>query len=192
MLNVNTELLLILAGVTIAVLMQAGVLLGMFLVMRKAVQTANEAADEYRGKLAPLVENAGRLITTGNNLVTSAQAVIDHLRPHLESAATELENMTRDIRAQVNQLQNSVDEVAQKARHQVDRVDSMATSVLNGVDRFGTFLNDAVNVPIRQVNGVVAAARAIVDTLRSPAPARPRPRPVPHPSHVDDDKDLFV
>ena len=100
--------------------------------------------------------------------------------------------MTHEIRAQVNQLQDSVDEVALKARHQVDRVDSMTTSLLNGVDRFGMFLNEAVHVPIRQVNGVVAAAKAIMDTLRSPAPARPRPRPAPQPMHVEDDKDLFV
>jgi len=192
MLNVNTELLLILAGVTIAVLLQAGVLLGIFLTMRKAVQTAKEEADEYRAKLTPIIETGSQLMTTGKALVASAQKLIDNLRPQLESAATELATLTRDVHAQVNQLQDSVDEVAQKARHQVDRVDSMTTSVLNGLDRFGTFLNDAVHVPIRQVNGVVAAAKAIMDALRSPVSARPRPRPAPQPMHVDDDKDLFV
>lgn len=190
--NVNTEMLLILAAVTIAVLLQTGVLLGIFLTMRKAVQSAKEEADEMRGKLTPIIESGSQLINTGNSLVASAQALIEALKTPLQTAATELETMTREIRAQVNQLQDSVDEVALKARHQVDRVDSMTTSALNGLDRFGTFLNEAVHMPIRQVNGVVAAAKAIMDTLRSPSVARPRPRPAPQPMHVDDDKDLFV
>jgi ABC-type transporter Mla subunit MlaD len=192
MLNVNTELLLILAGVTIAVLLQAGVLLGIFLTMRKAVQTAKEEADEYRAKLTPIIESGSQLITTGKDLVASTQTLIDNIRPQLVSAAAELSTLTREIRAQVNQIQDSVDEVALKARHHVDRVDNMTTSLLNGVDRFGAFLNEAVHVPIRQVNGVVAAAKAVMDTLRSPTPSRPRPRPVPQPMHVEDDKDLFV
>jgi hypothetical protein len=69
----------------------------------------------------------------------------------------------------------------------------MTTSFLNGVDRFGTFLNDAVHVPVRHANGVVAAVKAVVDTLRSPAaPRRPRPESTPRHMHVEDDKDLFV
>src|SRR3954471_16016580 len=190
MLNVNTELLLILAAVAIAVLLQAGVLLGIFLTMRKAVQTAKEEADLYRGKLTPIIESSSQLISTGKDLVASTQTLINGLKPQLVGAATELSNLTREIHAQLNELQDSVDEVAQKARHQVNRVDSMTTSALNGLDRFGTFLNEAVHVPIRQVNGVVAAAKAIVDSLR--APARPRPRAVSQSLQVEEDKDLFV
>ncbi len=99
--------------------------------------------------------------------------------------------MAHDFRAQANRLQESVDEVADRARQQVNRVDSMTTSMLNGVDRFGRFLNEAVQTPVRQVNGVVAAAKAVVESLRAPAPPRRRPRPTPSPM-VADDKDLFV
>jgi methyl-accepting chemotaxis protein len=197
--NVNTQLVLILAGVTIAVLLQAGVLLGIFLAMRKAVktaqdalQTAKEQSDQYRAKLMPIIETGSQLIATGKDLVASTETLINNLKPQLETAATELADMTRDIRTQVNQLQDSVNEVAQKARLQVDRVDGMTTSTLNGLERVGTFLNQAVNLPIRQVNGVVAAAKAVIETLRAPAPPRARPRPAPRPTRVDQDKDLFV
>ena len=192
MLNLNSELLWILVGVTVAVLLQAGMLLGMFLTMRKAVQMAKEQSEEYRAKLTPIIENSSHLIATTKDLVTAAQTLINKIQPQVESAVTEVANMTHDIRAQVNQLQVSVDEVAHKARRQADRVDSMTTSFLNGLDRFGTFVNEAVHVPIRQVNGVVAAAKAVVEALRSPAPQRPRPRPAPQGVRVDEDKDLFV
>lgn len=198
MLSINTELFWILVGMTVAALMQAFVLLGIFLTMRKAMQTVKEQADEYRGKLAPLIETGSHLIISGKDLVASTQTLINDLRPEIRAAATELADMTRDIREHVDRLQSSVDDVVQKAHHQADRVNGMATSFLNGVDHFGTFLNEAVRGPIRQVYGFVAAARAVVETLRSPSPGRPqaaaRPRPRPSPQAVpgDDDRDLFV
>jgi len=188
----NETLLMIFIGITaIAVLLQAGVLLGIYLVVRKAVQTGKDEADEYRAKLTPIIDGSGKLISTANDLVASAQSLVKAVRPHLEFAATELANMATEIHAEANQLQASVDEVALKARRQVDRVDGMATSVLNGLDRFGGFLNEAVHLPIRQVNGIVAAARAVVETLRATSGPR-TPRRAPRPIDVSEDKDLFV
>jgi hypothetical protein len=191
--NANNEtLLMIFIGITaIAVLLQAGVLLGIFLTVRKAVQIGKEQSEEYRSKLTPILDGSSKLIETANDLVASSQSLVKSIRPHLEFAATELANMASDIHVQASQLQASVDEVAQRARQQVDRVDGMATSVLNGLDRFGGFLNEAVHLPIRQLNGVVAAAKAVVETLRGAAPPRP-PRRAPRPVDMAEDKDLFV
>jgi methyl-accepting chemotaxis protein len=174
----------------VGVLLQGSVLFGIFLVVRKAVATGKAEADEYRAKLTPLIETGSQLITTGKDLVASTETLINELRPEIKTAAAELSDMVRDIHTQVNRLQVSVDEVTQKARRQADRVDHMTTSVLNGLDRFGGFVNEAVNLPVRQVSGIVAAARAVVDTLRAPAPQRPRR--VPQPVTIGDDKDLFV
>ena len=192
MLTVNTELFWILVAVTVAVLMQAFVLLGIFLTMRKAVQTAKEQSEEYRAKLTPILDDGGKLLTTAKDLVASTQELLQSLKPRVETAVGELAGMTQDLHDQVNRLQISVDEVAQKARYQADRVDSMTTSFLNGLDRFGTFLNEAVHAPIRQVNGFVAAAKAVVDTLRAPAPPRTRVRPMARTTRMDEDRDLFV
>ena len=190
--TVNTELFWILVAVTVAVLMQACVLLGIFLTMRKAVQIAKEQSDEYRAKLTPILTEGGKLLSNAKEVVASTQSLLQSLKPRVETAAGELAGITQDLHDQVNRLQVSVDEVALKARHQADRVDTMTTSFLNGVDRFGTFVNEAVHVPIRQVNGFVAAAKAVVDTLRAPAPPRTRTRPAARAMRVDDDRDLFV
>ena len=189
----NTEtLLIIFIGITaVAVFLQAGVLLGIFLTVRKAVQIGKEQSDEYRAKLTPIIDGSSQLISTANDLVASTQSMVKSIRPHLEFAATELANMASEIHAEANQLQASIDEVAQKARHQLDRVDGMATSTLNGIERFGVFLNEAVHLPIRQLNGVVAAAKAVVETLRGTAGPRTSRR-APRPMDVSEDKDLFV
>lgn len=191
MANVNTELLLILIGVTVAVLLQAGVLFALYVTVSKAVKSANEQADEYRSKLTPLIDTGSQLITTANDLVASAQKLIKTVQPQVESTVTELANMARDIHAEANRIQQSVDEVAARARAHADRVDGMVVSCLDGLDHFGQFLNETVRTPFRQVNGIVAAARAVIDSLRSPAP-RSRQRPTPPSMYVGDDKDLFV
>lgn len=195
MANTETLLIIFIAITGFAVLLQACVLLGLWLTVRKAVNSANEQASEYRSKLMAIIEGSSHLLTSGTqligsvkDLVSAAQTLVKDIQAPAKAAISEMESMTRDIHAQALQLQASVDQVAQKARHQADRVDYMTTSFLNGLDRFGIFLNDAVHAPIRQFNGVIAAARAVVDTLRSPAPSRPRPRP----ANVPEDKDLFV
>ncbi len=197
--NSNVEMLLmIFVGITaVAVLLQACVLLGMFLIMRKAIVAGKEEAAEFRAKLIPvldgskeLMESGQDVIRTAKELMKTASSLITDLEPHLESAATELADMARDVHQQANQLQAAVDQVALKARRQVDRVDQMATSTLNGLERFGSFVNEAVNLPVRQLSGVIAAAKAVVGTLRTSAP--PRPRRAAHPASVADEKDLFV
>ena len=190
----NTEtLLIVFIGITAAaVLLQAGMLLGIFVTVRKAVKAANEQADEYRSKLTPLLDTGSQLINTAHDLVASTQKLIKNVQPQIETVVTELAGMARDIHIEAARLQASVDDVAARARYQADRVDGMTTSLLNGVDRFGHFLNDAVHMPLRQINGVVAAVKAVVDVLRAPVPSRGRSRPTPEPMHVADDKDLFV
>jgi uncharacterized protein YoxC len=192
MANTETLLIVFIGLTTLAILIQAGVLVGILVTLRKAVQTGKDEADEYRAKLTPLIESGSQLIHTANDLVSSTQTLVKNLQPQVETVVTELAGMAKDIHAEANRLQTSVDEVAAQARRQVDRVDGMATSFLNGVDHFGHFLNEAVRAPIRQVNGILAAAKAVVGTLRSPGPSRPLRRPAPQGMHVEDDKDLFV
>jgi hypothetical protein len=46
-------------------------------------------------------------------------------------------------------------------------VDAMLSSVLDAVDRAGSFLTNAVSKPARQLAGVLASVKAVVESLRS-------------------------
>jgi hypothetical protein len=59
---------------------------------------------------------------------------------------------------------------------------------LNRLERLGSLVNDAVNVPVRQLSGMIAAAKAVVGTLRAPTRRRHSRQAAP----VADDKDLVV
>ena len=190
MANVNTELLLILGGVTVAVLLQAGVLLGIFLTVRKAVQQGREEANEFRDQLTPVLETAKQFMTAANGIIVAARKLIDAVDPKVQSAAAQLEQITHDLHDQTTRLNSTVDEIAGRVRRQADRVDGMTTSFLNGVDRVGSVVNEVINVPLRQINGLVAAAKAMVEALRAPVAPRPR-RPAPT-TTATGDRDLFV
>jgi hypothetical protein len=188
-------LIIFIAITGLAVLLQAGVLLAMFLTLRKAIASARERAEGFEGKIFPVVQTAHQFLSTGQELVESIRSLVTKLDPPLQSA--ELDAMSKDLHAQATRLQNSVDDMAQKAHRQAERVDGMTTSFLNGLDRVGSFINQAVDAPIRQASGVIAAIKAVVETLRAPGTPRRRRAPqreaaTPQRVHQTGDQDLFV
>ena len=188
--STETILIVFVALTGLSVLLQAGVLFGIYLAVRKAVQDGKEQADDFRSKLTPVLEASKEFMGTANELFSASKSLMDAVAPRLKSAAAELDDMVQDVHAQAQRLQASVDEIALKASAQVNRVDGMATTALNGVEKLVSALNDAVHVPIRHVNGVIAAAKAVIETLRAPSP--PRSRRAAPPTNRVEDKDLFV
>ncbi len=178
--NTDTILIAMVAVTGASVLLQSIVLLAIFLALRKGMKEAKNQADEVRSAVVPVLHSSKDLIETTRELIAK-------LEPKLDRAANDLADMVRTTREQSDKIQASVEEINQRVRRQAARVDGMATSVLDGLDRAGHLVNDAVNIPMRRVSGVIAAARAVVDTLRTPAPAR---RSVQ--TAASDDKDLFV
>jgi hypothetical protein len=51
----------------------------------------------------------------------------------------------------------------------------MVTTVLDKADQAGAVVNDTVAKPLRQLNGILAGVKAVVETLRAPEPPRAKP-----------------
>ena len=187
--NTDTILITMVGIAGAAVLLQALVLLGMFIAMIKAIKAAKKEIDEFKTSVMPIIDTSKVLIHTSKELVQTSRDLIARLEPKLDAAASDLQEMVQKAREEAARLQESAEEINQRVRHQAARVDDMTTSVLNGVDRAGHFMNEVVSVPVRQVSGVIAAVKAVVDTLRAPLP--PRPHEVRETRTVDE-KDLFV
>jgi len=163
--NIELILTILVAVVAVAGLVQLIILLVLFLAMKKAVALAGEYASDMRDKVVPLIEHSKALIQSSRQLIVK-------LEPRLEAAATDLAELAHTANAEARKVQESTDEIAERVRRQAARVDGMTTEALNGLDRMGQVLNQVVTVPVRQVSGVMAAARAIIETLRAPAPPR--------------------
>jgi hypothetical protein len=78
------------------------------------------------------------------------------------------------VRTQVEGAQASTTEAIEKFRVQTNRVDTMVTKTLDSADRFGAFLQTSLVVPVKQLAGILAAAKAVMNSLGNRPPAAKR------------------
>ena len=76
-------------------------------------------------------------------------------------------------------------EILDKVNKQTDRIDQMLSGTLDSVDKASTFVTQTVGKPVRQLSGIVAGVKAMVESLRSSDGAVRR-------HATDDDKNMFV
>jgi hypothetical protein len=168
--NSQTVQLIIVAAVALTMLLQAIVLLAIFTTLRKSAQAMREDIEELRSSVMPILGKVSDLIgSTG---------------PKVEAAAQDLAAMSHNLRRQTADVQATANEVMERLRRQSARMDTMLTGILDAVDRATGFMSDAVTKPMRQLAGLLASAKAIVESLRSEAP--------PPVEQTRGDKDMFV
>lgn len=168
--NFETLLLVFVAVTGLAVLLQAVILLALFLTLRKTAKALNDQMDDLRTKVLPAV--------------TEAKDLLSRVGPKVDSIVADVAKLTGDLRAQSADLQLSATDILERVRRQTSRVDAMLSSALDTVDRAGGLVSDAVNAPLRQVSAIAAALKAGLGALRS----KPEPRQL----HSPTDKDMFV
>jgi hypothetical protein len=173
--NNDTLLLVFVACTGAAVLMQALVLLAMYVAFRKAMKMAQEQIDEFRTTVLPVVKDTKELLTS--------------VGPKIDSLAGDFAAMTHSLRTQGALMKVSATDIVEKVNRQATRVDMMLTNMLDMADRASAIVVDVINVPLRQLSAVTAFAKAALGTFLSGPPG---PQNEPRPTHSAADKDLFV
>ncbi len=178
-LNLETTNLILAAVVVFSMLVQAIVLLALFLVFRKLVNKLQEELEETRTKMTGLIE-------TVQPVFERAGEFFVHTGPKIESTMTDLAAVAEKLRAETNDVQAAATELIDRLRRQGARMDSMMTKTLDTVDRAANFMTETISKPMRQLSAVLASAKAVVETLRTGAPeSRPKPE------HLQDNPDYF-
>jgi uncharacterized protein YoxC len=164
----NQTILLAFVAVTgLAVLLQAIILLAIFITLRKAARSAREESEKLRSAIMPIVCET-------RDILAGTQGFLSRVTPRIEAAATDLAEIMHGVRAQSVELQSSAQELLERVRVQSERLDKMFSGLLDTVDHAGEFVVETIGGPVRQVSRVLRAAKAIVESLRTP-PARRRP-----------------
>jgi uncharacterized protein YoxC len=150
----NQTIELVFIGIAaLALILQTIFLIVLAATIRKASRSALEQIEGMRSSIMPIIYNTREVIT--------------RLSPKIEEAADELTALTRSLHAQTADMQLAANEVIGRAQRLAARLDTMASKVLDNVERAAEFMSDTVAKPIRQVNGVLASVRAVVDTFRA-------------------------
>jgi len=155
----NQMLLTIFVAITgLAVIMQAFILLGIYLVIRRTARSLHEQAEAFRSGWLPVLN--------------STREVLARVAPRVEGVVNDIAFISQGLKAQSAAAQGSLTEILERLKSLILRIDFMLTGVLNNVDRAGRFVNETVARPVRRFSGIMAAARAVIDVLRTSTQSR--------------------
>jgi hypothetical protein len=92
--------------------------------------------------------------------------------------------MSQTLKENTTRVGASASDIAQRVQAQSSRVDAMVSGALDAIDNAAGFVAETVNKPVRQLSGLLAGVKAIVETLgasqppqRASQPAHPAPQP---------------
>jgi flagellar basal body-associated protein FliL len=125
----------------IAILLQAGVLIAMYIAMRKSSERMEALAGEIKARVLPTVE--------------LAQSIMTEMQPRLLVIAENLEETSTTVRGEVQRVDAAVSDVVDRARLQVIRADELLTRTLDRVEQTSDIVHKTVISPVRQFSGIM-------------------------------------
>jgi len=142
-----------------------------FLAVKKAAGSIKEEVDDIRSSVMPVV--------------IKTRDLVDRLSPSVEQGVTDLAAVARVLRAQAAAVEETLTEVLDRVRNETSRIDAMFSGTLDAVDKASSYVTEVVSKPVRQLNGILASIRAIIESLTAPNHGYREPA-------IHDDKDMFV
>jgi uncharacterized protein YoxC len=136
----------------IGVLLQAGVLLGMFLGLRETQKKIHALTEQIQEHVLPLMHNS--------------RGLMEDLTPKVKIIASNLVDVSSTLKAQTENVKTVVEDVTERTRKQTARADGMVTGALNTLAHAGAAVERGISAPLRQVSSVLNGLRAGMDTLR--------------------------
>jgi hypothetical protein len=125
----------------IAILLQAGILLAMYLAMRASSARIEAIAIEVKAKILPTVEQAEVMLT--------------EINPKLQVIAENLQASTTVLRDQVQRVDATVKDAVDRSHLQIIRADELLTRTLDRVEQTSDMVHQTVISPVRQFSGLM-------------------------------------
>jgi ABC-type transporter Mla subunit MlaD len=166
----DDKLTIFIALTSVAILIQAGVLLAMYIAMRKSSQRMEALATEVKGKIMPSLDQAEQLLT--------------EMRPKLTVIVDNLQEATTVMRSELKRVDATVNDVVDRARLQVIRADELLSRTLDKVEHTSEMVQKTVVSPVRHISGLMQGISVGLEILfagrgRRNGGGREERRPVP-------------
>jgi hypothetical protein len=150
----NANLLIAFIAVTAAaVVIQAGILIGMYLSTRKTSAIVESLALEVKDKVLPTAE--------------LARSMLADIRPSLETLMANVSESSATVRAQLQRIDATMNDIIDRARLQVIRADELVGRTLDRVEQTTDMVHKTVISPVQQVSGLVQGITAAMEFLLS-------------------------
>src|SRR5215467_11542195 len=142
----NTLLAWFIFVIGLAVLLQAGILLAMFLAMRKTSKKVEALAEEVKNKVLPTAE--------------LAQSLIIDLRPRIETVMDNVSVSTTVLRTQLERIDATLTDIVDRTRLQVIRADEFITGTMDKLEETREVVQRTVVSPVRHISGLMHGVTA--------------------------------
>ena len=149
----NAGLTIALILVALAVLMQAGAMIGIWLAMRKISTQIEAVRAEVMQRLDPLAQ--------------SVTEIVNNAREPLRTITSNLADISKMLRERTTDVDALVAELVDKSRLQVIRVDQMVSDLIQKVETTSDAMQRSVLAPMQEVSAVIAGMRAGLEFLFS-------------------------
>ena len=167
----NTGVTVALILVAIAVLMQAGAMLGIWLAIRQIPGQIETVRADVKQRIDPLAQ--------------SVLEIVNNSREPLRTISANLAEISTMLRNRTSNADQVAAELLDKSRTQIVRVDKMVTELVERVETTADAVQKGVLGPISEVSAVVKGVRSGLEFLFSR-------RRVTNVSEATQDEQLFI
>jgi hypothetical protein len=147
----DTLLRIFIAVTTFAVVVQAGILVGLYLAVRKSTAKVEAIADELKTKALPTIDNV--------------QSFLFEARPKIDAITTNVSESTMLVRNQLGRIDATLTDALDRTRLQVIRADELLSRTMDRVEETSDVVHKTVMSPLRQMNGLMAAISTGVEVF---------------------------
>jgi len=148
------------AVTTFAVVVQAGILVALYLAVRKSSARMEALATEVRSKALPTIE--------------TVQNILVELRPKIDVISVNAAESSNLVRNQLARIDATLTDALDRTRLQVIRADELLNRTMDKVEETSEVVHKTVLSPLRQVDGLMAAISTGVEVFLGQKRRQPR------------------
>jgi hypothetical protein len=126
---------------SLAVVIQAGILVALYVSVRKSSARMEGIMSDLHKRTAPILD--------------STQAIMVDSRPKIEAITDNLLAASSSIKSQVERLDATVSDAVDRTRLQIIRADDLVTRTMDRVEETTDVVHKTVISPVRQMAGIV-------------------------------------
>jgi methyl-accepting chemotaxis protein len=158
----------------IAVVVQMGILVALFVSVRKTSAQVLTLADSIERRAVPALD--------------AANAILVDSRGRMTEIVANLAAISSSLRSQVDRFDVTFSDAMDRTQRQVIRADNMVSRTMDHVEETTEVLHEGVLTPVRRVAGLVQGLTVGIDTFFKLTRKFPRREHAP----VSQDEELFI
>ena len=161
----------------IAVVLQAVILIALFVQMRRTAAVVERTVSDLNTKITPLIARV--------------QVVVEDISPRISGIVADAAEITRLARSEAQKADRILSEALERLRMQLIHVDHILTGAMEAVEEAGTHLRQTIWGPVVKATAMIRGVQAGIDFFRT---ARHRRGPIDHveASAEQQDEGMFI